>query len=135
MNDARPTVLAALFCDEVRKEHNGKEILIGVYPGSILMPSLPTPLLISFWLYLQPNKVGELKLEFRVLGPDESVLVYFEGAAEFSTADDTGSFSFPRIPMRIEKECILQFQWRLPRGDWETLAKKPVNINRSASAS
>jgi hypothetical protein len=127
MSDTQPRVLAALVCDDVRREDNGKEILIGIYPGSILVPKFPATMVLSFWLYLQPHQAGELHLEFRVTGAEQG-FAYMDGVVEFGDSDEPGSLTFPKIPLRLGTECLLEFQWRLAGGEWEVLAKKHVRI-------
>jgi len=44
---ARINPLSAIFCDDIRREDNGKELLIGVYSGSLQVPILPAPVMLS----------------------------------------------------------------------------------------
>jgi hypothetical protein len=46
------SIVATLVCDEVRVEHNGKLILLGVYTPNILVPQIPFtfPILTFFQL-------------------------------------------------------------------------------------
>lgn len=39
-----------LLCDDIRKEDNGKAIIIGVYTGDIVVPKFPAALMLSIWL-------------------------------------------------------------------------------------
>ena len=47
---ARINPLSAIFCDDIRREDNGKELLIGVYSGSLQVPILPAPVMLSVWV-------------------------------------------------------------------------------------
>jgi hypothetical protein len=41
------TVKHVVVCDDIRREDNGKEILIGVYSGGIIVPQFPVPLALA----------------------------------------------------------------------------------------
>ena len=42
--------LTAILCDDVRREGNGKELLIGVYTGQVLLPEMPQDFFPVFWV-------------------------------------------------------------------------------------
>ena len=50
MEQPRVRLVAAVVCDEVRLEANGKTFLIGVYSGGISVPDLPATIKVSAWL-------------------------------------------------------------------------------------
>ena len=41
----------AILCDDIRKEDNGKMMLIGIYSGDILVPTFPSKLPLSMLLH------------------------------------------------------------------------------------
>lgn len=41
---------AALICDDIRMEANGKAMLIGMYPGDILLNRMPAAISVAVWL-------------------------------------------------------------------------------------
>jgi hypothetical protein len=64
----------SLFCDEIRQEDNGKQLLIGLYNGDMLVESLPI-LLPSFRIlirYQERPTESRLPVRFVVTAPDES---------------------------------------------------------------
>lgn len=63
------TVNSVVICDDVRKEVNGKDILIGVYGGSIIVQSLPVNLPIAVWVELTPAQVGHLEIDMKIHMP------------------------------------------------------------------
>ncbi len=70
------TLETALICDDIRKEFNGKDIIIGVYGGDdILVPNIPVNLSLSVYTRFRAveadNSVSH-KLEFRVHGRTRS---------------------------------------------------------------
>lgn len=135
MTTATPHVelLTALVCDDVRREDNGKEILIGVYTGAIAMPKLPANLPLCLWLHLQTHGNGEIKLEFRVIGPAEKELAHGEAMVGFVDSDLPASLALPKLPLALESEGMLDFQWRQTGADWSTLTRKKVQL-RAPSA-
>jgi hypothetical protein len=46
-------LVCGIVCDDIRREDNGKEIIIGVYSGSIVVPQFPATLLLSLWVGLE----------------------------------------------------------------------------------
>ncbi len=49
---------SVVICDDVRREQNGKDLLIGVYSGDILVPAFPFVLPLSMWMEYAPPKPG-----------------------------------------------------------------------------
>lgn len=126
--EPRLKLSAALLCDEIRKEIGNKEILLGVYAGSILVQKLPVTLGLSLWILAQTSGKGELKLEFRAFGPDKDELFHVNGTSHFIESDEPSSFPLPRIPIEIEEEGWLEFQWKVGKARWKTVLKKRVRL-------
>ena len=63
MEQPRVRLVAAVVCDEVRLEANGKTFLIGVYSGGISVPDLPATIKVSAWLLAEAPEVGEIPFE------------------------------------------------------------------------
>jgi hypothetical protein len=51
-------VSSVVICDDIRQEVNGKQILIGVYGSTILVPSMPFSVGLSIWIEYLAGKVG-----------------------------------------------------------------------------
>ncbi|MDO6967100.1 hypothetical protein [Rhizobium alvei] len=45
-----PIRAEAIFCDDIRWEANGKQILIGVYPNDLVPAQIPIQIPISLWI-------------------------------------------------------------------------------------
>jgi hypothetical protein len=54
-----------LLCEDVRREDNGKLLLIGMFANSILLPSFPIGLRLRVVVRIHP-KVHECPLNFRI---------------------------------------------------------------------
>jgi hypothetical protein len=59
-------VHSVIICDDVRREQNGKDILIGVYSGDILVQNFPFILPLSMWMEYAPPKSGPNDIFIRI---------------------------------------------------------------------
>ena len=67
MTERAFTVESVLLCDDIRREDNGKAILIGVYSGDIVVPQFPAVLRLSLWLQGTTRQViSKVHLKARV---------------------------------------------------------------------
>lgn len=69
-----PTLLFSVLCDDIRREDNGKFILIGLFEtiGAVDFPVRhPVLYVMNCW----SSGVGEFAQWTRILGPDNSVLI------------------------------------------------------------
>jgi hypothetical protein len=55
-----------LMCDDVRREDNGKLLLIGVYQDTILVPQFPTMMGLTFFASLESDRPGTWSMRMRV---------------------------------------------------------------------
>ncbi|MCS6771455.1 MAG: hypothetical protein NZ740_05450 [Kiritimatiellae bacterium] len=75
MTAIQPDLQAAILCDDVRQERNGKFILIGLF-DAIMVSSLPTRYPRLFMVTRWCSGMGTFQQRTRILKPDEvSVLV------------------------------------------------------------
>ena len=56
----------AIVCDEVRKEDNGKHIILGVYPIDVLVTDIPTIISLVLWMQLYMERNGQFDVEFQI---------------------------------------------------------------------
>lgn len=63
---AKIKLTTALFCEDVRREDNGKLILIGMFGRNIGVPSFPASIGIQCALIIEVEKPGPSKLEFEI---------------------------------------------------------------------
>lgn len=128
-------LLIALICDDWRREDNGKEILIGIYTGGIVVPQMPIVLQVCLWLYIQPQEVGDADFDVRILDPSDKEVL--QGNFQFHVA----SIEFPttvplvRLPLQIGQLGTSKFQWKAPGHDWETIVEKNVSLPVPQTAS
>jgi hypothetical protein len=94
-----------ILADDARREDNGKEILIGVYSGSIVTPQIPL-LLPTFALRFEMMTTKKKYDRVQVLmnGPDGNIVFRIEGSLEFGSSDFPSSFFFKVSPIQFQKE-------------------------------
>lgn len=88
-----------IVCDQVRREDNGKFLLIGVYDQSIVLLK-PTDIFVSFYLRFFGLSDGKHSLEFTVEGP-LSNKVGGSGNLEVKGDDQAGSIVLPQLPLNV----------------------------------
>lgn len=87
-------VQSTIFCDEVRTEHTGKEIAIGIYPGRLTLPAIPfvMPFLtIRFELFFSGQPVESFSI--RISDPVGSTLLEQERPLAFDDWNAPGTLS------------------------------------------
>ena len=125
---ARIKPLCAIFCDDIRREDNGKELLIGVYSGSLQLPVFPAPVMLSVWVPFERSGIGKVPIEFRLLGPDDDrVIGYGTIVLDFTESDHTvGSFPLRGLTAMLPRPGEITFQLRQHDESWMTVGKLPI---------
>lgn len=118
-----------VVCDDIRREDNGKEILIGVYGSSIIVSKFPASLALSFWLQFEPNETGSTSLEFRLVGPEDLEFAQAETKIEVMQKE-TVSLGLKGIPVNLQIPVELALELKHPGGHWETA--KRIKVVRGA---
>ena len=124
-----------LVCDDIRREDNGKAIIVGVYSGDIIASSFPSDMRVSFWLQGRPtqqiNEKQQMKLELRLLYQDETpgTKVDIDAMIEPSGTVPEGAsvvLVLSSVPIHLEKPCKLLLSIQDNEQKWITLAEKRV---------
>jgi hypothetical protein len=93
-------VTAALVCDDVRKEINGKDILIGVYSGGILVPQFPGEVTMALYLQYEPTVTGKIDGSIRLTNGGDTT--FYQGNFNVSIARvELSSMAFPSVVMPV----------------------------------
>ncbi len=134
MNTSQPTLkpLSALVCDEVRRETDGKDIIIGAYGGDVLIGIFPVTISLSLWTSLETSGTGDIKTDIRVVNREKKVLAELKGISHVEGRVQRSSLFTPKIKLYIEKPTELRFQLRVREGRWKTVVSRSV-ILRSSS--
>jgi hypothetical protein len=123
-----------IFCDDIRREISGKEILIGVYSSDILIPSVPTVLGISLWIQIRARGKGAARSRLRVTDPSgntagETVLEYTidDSKAAQSQGETISSITLPQLPLNIAQAGTIDVLWASD-GEFVPIGRKQVTI-------
>lgn len=119
-----------IICDEVRKEDNGKHLIIGVYPNNMLVPEFPANLAPSIWMQLYLDQDKDTEIEFRIRQDDGKILGRGTGVLPMSRTQPATT-SLPPSLIKVQKACVLSFQIREKGARWKTLKKVPVELRRA----
>jgi hypothetical protein len=94
-------IIYTILCDDVRKEDNGKEFLIGILNDTIVINSVPAVLATFGIRFLVKANKTEANIQGHITGPDGSQLVRFGGQVVFANIRWKSSFFFKVSPMPI----------------------------------
>jgi len=115
---------AVVICDDVRREMNGKDLLIGVYAGDIVTPIIPFQLVLSFWLEWHPPSLGRRDLYFRVTFADQTLgKVKIEATIGELTPT---TVALPGLLIAGMNEGELLLEYSSDDREWTLLKKKMV---------
>ena len=126
------SILSAVVCDDVRAEDNGKELLIGVYSGTITVhaiPSLPLPL--RCWINMKIEGPYATRLQFRAIDHNREEM--YRSQTDTKTDDDAGEGSIILGPILFslkDPEGHLMIDYKEEGGDWINVITKKTRYQR-----
>lgn len=121
-------IVSALICDDVRREANGKEIIIGVYGSAVYVPTIPSAIALAVWTRLRFLKAEEVRIEVRCIGDQDHQLLPTLKAIIALPPDVTepATVVFGPAIINIQNPGNIVFQWRPENGQWNVLASIKV---------
>lgn len=126
-----------IFCDEIRKEDNGKLIAIGIYSNDMAVNSFPYSSHMSFLIAVDMSDVEKsVQIYFDFL-PDSELRSETELRFEVGILpnairrNDIILFPSPRLPFSIANEGYMRFREKTDSG--EVLQEFKLFIGRSPS--
>ena len=122
---------SVIVCDDIRKEVTGKEILIGVYSGEIVLRSFPNQFPASLWIEADTPKAGKHEVVLRVsLTNKPPFQIKF---AIDVRRPGTSSIAIPGLQLQAEEECDLVIE--VQEGEeWRVLKRKKIMRGDVSSA-
>jgi hypothetical protein len=127
-------IIAAIICDDVRREDNGKAILIGVYPVDVVVETLPANVQLALWTCVSVNQLGAMPFSFRFIGTRGNVVSEVRGDAEFRELS-AAQFQAPRMPVLLESEGRLRVELKLGDSDWVPVHSLEVKLKKNLPTS
>jgi Family of unknown function (DUF6941) len=123
-----------VVCDEIRTENTGKDILIGVFSGEILVPSFPTIIGVAFWCEVENSEedIGIKEWELRV-GVENGQPLPFKVTADIRAAG-TSTLKIPTVRIPITDRTVISLEL-LEGENWRVLkSKKVLLVGQQATA-
>jgi hypothetical protein len=121
-----------VLCDDVRLEVGGKETIVGVYTAGMTVPTIPWIGLVSVWMAVIWSGDGQLELEVRVSDPTNQVIGSVGGLGTSVWQGIESTLTFRGLTLNVEREGILNIEWRMGRGGWQQIRQFPVFLFRSS---
>jgi len=131
---AKKIVLSyGIVADEVRYEHNGKLLIIGVYTGDILVNKIPSSLNFTLSCFGEANEVTKVEIGVRVLDDRKDILFHADPYGLLETSQ-TGpvNVSLPNIVLAIARTGTVRFEVKVGDAPWRRLAEKRINLGNVA---
>jgi uncharacterized protein DUF6941 len=123
-----------VVCDEIRTEITGKDILIGVFSGEILVTSFPTVIGVAFWCEVENSDedIGIKEYELRI-GVEDGQALPFKVTADIR-APGTSVLKIPTVRIPVPGPTVVSLEF-LDGGHWRVLkSKKILLIEQQAAA-
>jgi hypothetical protein len=131
-------ITSVIVCDDIRREDNGKLLLLGVYVGDILLPSFPSSIALSFYATGSVKSTQACELEFKIQhglsngkNPGASAKVTAEGGV----VGDTGVIALPRVPFNFDEPTELVFSILEGKDEWRIVERKRIKLREQAISS
>lgn len=116
----------AILCEDCRVERSGKNILLGIFVGDVLVTQFPAALVVMFWIQIDGLKAGDHNFEFRVKLENKII-----AEASFSAGLKTnGLMTLPigPIPLEFIKGGKLKFDIKKSEGKWQNAVEKEIRL-------
>lgn len=101
------TEARVVFCDDIRREDNGKAILIGVYTGDLIPGVLPANLPLSLWIDIRDVPIGHHNLVITLELPGGGK-ISVPGELDVVEADKPITLMFVGLPAQINEPGLIR---------------------------
>lgn len=103
----------ALVCDDVRREENGKEIIIGLYGQAVVVSALPATIPLCLWARFESSTIGGHEIELSVVRESgEEILHGVSIMLQVRDPSDVSDVSLNGIMVKQETPGTVRFRWR-----------------------
>jgi len=126
MNNKSPlSIKAGIICEDVRKEENGKFIIIGAFATDIVVQSFPTSLLLTFLLIGEAAEPFDGMIEFRIWY-DNVERVQGRGGLKGQVAGGV-LLPIPNILLEnLASPGTIKFEIKVAGDNWNTVCSIPL---------
>lgn len=118
----------AILCDEVRREDNGKLIIIGVYTTDIVFRGFPASKSLSLWAHFTAPNVKKLELDFRIKAAISPSIPLFtsQGLVDVENPQNEVFITFPIPQINIPSPTTLLFELKEKGKSWKKILEIPA---------
>lgn len=120
-----------VFCDDVRPEITGQDVIIGAYGGGLIVRQLPTLFQFCVWITMSAKTVGRHLLEIDILGPSNVRIGGMSTNITVANEDNNASFTVGRITTELQQEGNISICVRTESGERIEIASLPVALAKS----
>lgn len=114
----------ALLCDDVRREDNGKLLIVGAYGSTVKIPQFPAMVCFSLLISFTASKAGTFHFDLESL-LDGDIVNQGNGTILIDTLG-RGLSGVGPLPCSISKPGLLEFRVRVEGEDWLSVCSIPV---------
>jgi hypothetical protein len=133
MPSATISVRHCVLCDDVRLEVGGKETVVGVYTAGMTVPEIPWFGFVCVWMAVIWSGDGALEVELRVTDPTNEVIGSVGGHGTAVWQGIESSLTFRGLTLKIEREGIMNIEWKAGSAGWQPIHQFPVFLFRDST--
>ena len=131
---AKFTVGSVVLCDDVRREITNKDILIGVYGGGIMAPSLPAAIPLALWIEFTPKIIGPYSFDLKIRLPPGDSEIIMQLVTEFQSAGEPASIYTPQLICPIKESGSIDVFIKGTKDEgWILIKSKTVTLGAPAT--
>lgn len=121
---------SVIFCDFVRLEAGGTNTLVGVYPGRIILPQIPTTLQrLYVWMEFYTDGLSVPEFEVQLLAPSGKAVFVGSVKADLKTWKRPVALVIYKDNCLIRETGCYSFQGRIkPTDEWKEVRDLFIDI-------
>lgn len=122
-----------VLCEDIRREENGKFMLLGVFPEGIIFPSFPTKITLALWIVVKiQEKLEALSVEIKVKIPgrkEDHIINAAVEIANITTFPQTAPIIIHKLPFTFLEAGKASISIRLGTSQkWEKIRDFSVRL-------
>ena len=122
-----------ILCDDIRREDNGKLLLVGVYSGDIIPSSFPAFLSLRLYMMYDAKRTDKHDLDI-LFCLDEHEVARLDGTVIQNDMNYPVQMVLPSVPIDIAEPSVLTVFAIANNGDKKEILRKKVRTLDGATA-
>lgn len=115
-----------LVCDDIRREINGKLILIGIYSDSIVVGAFPAALKLRYYVEYLLKEGAQAEVHFRISANGISPIASIDASIEVEGAATVAALDLPPTTITFKEATTLELSFSLDGETWAVISSKRV---------